>query len=191
MSRHARLPVSTRRLYLRRFRDTDSAAFAAYRSDPEVARYQGWDAPYPLDRAAKFVAEMATADVDVPGEYLQIAVARASDDLLIGDVAFQPQLDEPRIVDIGFTIDPAHQGQGYAREAVGGLLGLLFESLGKHRVTASCDARNIASTKVLEAVGMRQEAHLIESSWYKDEWTDDLLFAMLRRDWSGADESAI
>lgn len=68
--------------------------------------------------------------------------------------------------------------------------GLLFESLGKHRVTASCDARNIASRKVLEAVGMRQEGHLIEASRYKGEWADDLLFAMLRREWSGVSATA-
>jgi RimJ/RimL family protein N-acetyltransferase len=63
------------------------------------------------------------------------------------------------------------------------LLRFLFEQLGKHRVTASCDPRNSPSVKVLEAVGMRREGHLVESTWSKGEWTDDLLFAILRREW--------
>lgn len=67
MAEQAFAPVRTRRLCLRRFRDTDAGAFAAYRSYPEVAKYQGWDAPYPLDRAETFIREMATAAIDVPG----------------------------------------------------------------------------------------------------------------------------
>lgn len=176
--------LSTPRLSLRRFRDSDAEAFAGYRSDPAVAQYQDWDAPYPVEQARRFVSEMATAPVDVPGEWLQIAVTPAGDDALLGDCAFCPQADEPRTVEIGFTIAPEHQGRGYAREAVSSLLRYLFEQLGKHRVTASCDRRNVPSVKVLEAVGMRREGHLVESTWAKGEWTDDLLFAVLRREWS-------
>ncbi len=176
--------LQTPRLRLRRFRESDAEAFAAYRSDPAVARYQGWEAPFSLDRARAFVTEMATAPVDVPGEWLQIAVALATDDSLVGDCAFAPDADEPRTAEIGFTIAPEHQGRGLAREAVTLLLGFLFEDLGKHRVTASCDARNAPSAKLLAAVGMRREGHLVEGTWAKGEWTDDLLFAILRPEWS-------
>ena len=37
---------------------------------------------------------------------------------------------------------------------------------------------------LLQRIGMRREGHLLESSWIKGEWTDDLLFAMLRREWT-------
>jgi RimJ/RimL family protein N-acetyltransferase len=175
--------LRTPRLCLRRFRGSDVETFAGYRSDPVVARYQGWDAPYPVEQARQFVSSMATAQADVPGEWLQIAVALAGDGSLVGDCAFAPQAHEARTVEIGFTIAPEHQGRGYAREAVSLLLRFLFEQLGKHRVTASCDPRNSPSVKVLEAVGMRREGHLVESTWSKGEWTDDLLFAILRREW--------
>jgi RimJ/RimL family protein N-acetyltransferase len=42
----------------------------------------------------------------------------------------------------------------------------------------------VASSRLLAAVGMRQEGHLVESTWSEDEWTDDLLFAVLRREWT-------
>ena len=175
--------LRTPRLYLRRFRESDVEAVTRYRSDPAVARYQGWDAPYPMEQAREFVATMATAQADVPGDWLQIAVARAEDGSLVGDCAFAPQADEALTVEIGFTIAPEHQGRGYAREAVSLLLRYLFGQLGKHRVMASCDTRNAPSVRVLEAVGMRREGHLVESTWSKGEWTDDLLFAILSREW--------
>jgi hypothetical protein len=96
----------------------------------------------------------------VPGDWLQIAVARAGDGPLVGDCALAPQAHEARTVEIGFTIAPEHQGRGYAREAVSLLLRYLFGQLGKHRVTASCDSRNAPSVRVLETVGMRREGHL-------------------------------
>jgi RimJ/RimL family protein N-acetyltransferase len=175
--------LRTPRLCLRRFRESDVETFAGYRSDPAVARYQDWEAPYPVERASRFVSAMATAEADVPGEWLQLAVALAGDDSLVGDCAFVPHSHEARTVEIGFTIAPEYQGLGYAREAVSSLLGYLFEQLDKHRVTASCDPRNAPSVKVLEAVGMRPEGHLVENTWSKGEWTDDLLFAILRREW--------
>lgn len=150
-----------------------------------MAKYQGWDAPYPVERATEFVTTMATAAADVPGEWLQIAIARTSDHSLIGDCAFAPQPHEPRTVEIGFTVAAEHQGLGHAREAISLLLRYLFDGLGKHRVTASCDSRNVPSAKVLAAVGMRREGHLVESTWSNHEWTDDLLFAILEREWRG------
>ena len=175
--------LRTPRLYLRRFRASDIEAFAKYRSDPAVARHQGWDAPYPIEQATEFVTTMATAPADVPGGWLQIAIARTGDGSLVGDCAFAPQAHEARTVEIGFTVAPEHQGIGYAREAISLLLRYLFDHLGKHRVTASCDSRNVPSAKVLAAVGMRREGHLVESTWSNNEWTDDLLFAILEREW--------
>lgn len=174
-------PLHTPRLTLRAFAAADAAAFAAYRSDPEVARYQGWDAPYPLASARAFVAEMAAAEPDVPGQWFQVAIDHGGD--LVGDCAFAPWAAEPRTAEIGFTIAPVHQRHGYAREAVTALLGYLFGTLGKHRVTATADARNVASARLLEAVGMRREGHLVEAAWAKGEWTDDLVYGLLEREW--------
>ena len=95
-----------------------------------------------------------------------------------------PDADDPRQVEIGFTLSPQHQGHGYATEAARLLLGYLFGLRGKHRVTGECDARNAASALVLaSARHAGQEGHLRESTWAKGEWTDDLVFAILDRYW--------
>jgi RimJ/RimL family protein N-acetyltransferase len=171
------------RVLVRRFRLADAAAFAAYRSVPAVARYQSWDAPYPLAEAERFVRAQLGEHPDTPGEWFQFAVELRSSGELIGDCAAQPDAADPRQGEIGFTIAPAQQGHGYATEAAGLLLGYLFGARGKHRVHASCDARNAASAAVLERLGMRREGHLRASTWAKGEWTDDLLYGLLRDEW--------
>lgn len=180
------------RLTLRRFRAADAPAFAAYRSVPEVARYQSWDAPFPVAAAEEAIGEMLASHPDTAGEWFQFAAVLrgAGPDggggELIGDCAACPDAGDPRQAEIGFTIAPAFQGKGYATEAAGLLLGYLFGARRKHRVTANCDARNLASAAVLERLGLRREGHLRESTWAKGEWTDDLLYAMLRREWVAA-----
>ena len=171
-----------RRVLVRRFRPEDVAEFVAYRSDAEVARYQSWDAPYPPDEGERFVAQMMTAHPDTPGEWFQFAVALRATGQLIGDCAALTRADDPGQCEIGFTIAPRYQGRGYATEAVRLLVGYLF-ARGKHRITACCDPRNTASAAVLERLAMRREGHLRQSTWAKGEWTDDLLYALLREEW--------
>jgi RimJ/RimL family protein N-acetyltransferase len=171
------------RVELRRFTEADLDTFVAYRSIPEVAQYQSWDAPYPAEAGAAFIREMLAQHPDTPGEWFQFAIARRATGELIGDCAACPDAGDPRQVEIGFTLSPEHQGHGYATEAARLLLGYLFGLRGKHRVTGECDARNAASARVLQRLGMRQEGHLRESTWAKGEWTDDRVFAILDRDW--------
>jgi RimJ/RimL family protein N-acetyltransferase len=50
---------------------------------------------------------------------------------------------------------------------------------------ASVDPRNQPSVALLEKVGMRQEAHFRQSLFWRGEWVDDIVFAMLRSEWQG------
>jgi len=175
--------LTTPRLELRRFRPDDLDAFVAYRSDPEVARYQSWEAPYPAGEGRKLIEELQRTHPDTPGEWFQFAVAPRATGALVGDLGALVLADEPRNAEIGFTFATAHQGRGYATEAVLRLLEDLLGERGKHRVAAGCDDRNLRSIALLERVGMRREAHLIESSWWRGEWTNDLGYAILQREW--------
>ena len=62
-------------------------------------------------------------------------------------------------------------------------LAYLFDEQGLHRITAACDVENLASSPLLERVGMRREAHFIENIWFKDEWRSEYVYALLRNDW--------
>jgi aminoglycoside 6'-N-acetyltransferase len=179
--------LMTARLVLRRFTPADAGPLAAYRSIPEVARFQDWDAPYPAERAAAFVAWLTEHHPDEPGEWYQLAIAeRGAPDRLIGDCGFRPRADEPAVVDVGFTFHPAMQGRGYATEAVGEVLRYLFEDRGKHKVCADCDTRNDASWRLMERLGFVREGMLRESFRDADRWADEHLYGLLEADWRAA-----
>jgi RimJ/RimL family protein N-acetyltransferase len=102
---------------------------------------------------------------------------------LVGDVVLFWTSAEHRSGEIGYVLNPEHQGRGYATEAAQALLALAFDGLGLHRVMARLDERNGASAAVLRRLGMRQEARLVENEWFKGEWTNELDFAILAREW--------
>ncbi|MFG1607628.1 GNAT family N-acetyltransferase [Actinoplanes sp. NPDC049265] len=166
--------IATSRLVLRRFRPSDGPALTTYRGDPEVARYQGWN-------PATTAADLAAGDPDTPG-WFQYAIERVSDHILIGDLGVHTH-DNLMQAEIGFTLSRAAQGQGYATEAVRAVLNHLFEVRGRHKVSAECDARNTASSRLLERVGFRREGLRREHTWHNNEWTDDVLFGLLAREW--------
>ncbi|GAA0610094.1 GNAT family N-acetyltransferase [Kribbella sandramycini] len=171
--------VRTERLTIRRFEPADATAFAAYRSDPEVARYQSWETPLTAADALATVTDYGAGDPDAPG-WFQYAVAL--DGALIGDLGLNldPNLMQ---AELGFTLAPAYQGRGYATEAVHGLLSHLFTTKNLHRVSAECDARNTSSARLLERVGFQREGLRRSHTWIKGEWTDDLLFGLLSSDY--------
>ena len=88
-----------------------------------------------------------------------------------------------RCGEIGYVLHPDHQGHGYATEACRALLDYAFDGMDLHRVIARIDERNEASRAVLERLGMRLEARLVENEWFKGEWTTELDFAVLADEW--------
>jgi RimJ/RimL family protein N-acetyltransferase len=174
----------TQRLVVRRFVAADADVLAAYRSDPAVARYQSWDAPFTIDQARAFITWLLGHHPDEPGEWHQLAiVTRDSPGELIGDCAFHSRRDEPAIADIGFTLGPPAQGHGYATEAVGALLRYLFETRRKHRVVANCDTRNVRSAALLERLGFRREGELRESYRDGSAWASEYHYGLLEHEW--------
>lgn len=148
-------PLLSERLRLRPFRPTDLAAFAAYRDEPAVARYQSWTS-YTLEEAEALYADMMSKEFGLPGEWYQIALAEKSSDRILGDLALHV-IDE-RSVEIGFTLALAKQGHGFAREGVEALLRFIFEDFNHDTVVATTDARNAPSIRVLESAGFEKLA---------------------------------
>ncbi|WP_042383529.1 GNAT family N-acetyltransferase [Streptacidiphilus melanogenes] len=172
--------LATSRLTLRRFREADAPELAAYRSDPDVAHYQGWTAPVTAEAALAWVHAFAAGSPTEPG-WFQYAVELTAEGRLIGDVGVRLH-DNLRQADIGYTLATAWQGHGYATEAVRAVLADLFETRGLHRVAAECDARNLRSAALLERVGFTREGMRRQATWMKGEWTDDLLYGLLAAD---------
>ncbi len=175
--------IRTERLHLRPFRADDLAAFVAYRGDPEVARYQSWDASYSLADAERFLESQGGLELGVPGRWVQLAAVDRRTGELCGDCAVHVVDDQPATAEVGVTFAPAHQGAGLAGEALTAVLDELFGVHRVHRVYAETDDRNAAVHRLLDRLGFRCEARLVEADWSKDEWTTLRVFAVLRREW--------
>jgi Acetyltransferases, including N-acetylases of ribosomal proteins len=144
----------TERLQLRRSRPEDAETISAYRSDPQVHRYQGWDRTDP-DGIRTEIEKMSLRAPGEPGGWMQLSVEEIDSGRLVGDVGLSLADDEPGVVKIGYTMAPEFQGRGYATESVGALVAYAFEKLGADVVRAFASAENVPSVRVAEKVGMR------------------------------------
>jgi RimJ/RimL family protein N-acetyltransferase len=175
--------IGTARLVLRPMRADDLAAFVAYRRDPAVARYQSWDVSFDRAEAERFLAGQRRTAFGTPGEWVQLAIAGRDGGPLLGDCACCVSAEQPRTAEVGVTLARASQGRGVAAEALAALLGSLFAAHGMHRVLAQADDRNVAAHRLLERLGLRCEARLVEADWSKGEWTTLRVYAILAREW--------
>jgi RimJ/RimL family protein N-acetyltransferase len=147
-----------------------------------VAQYQDWTS-FPEEEGMRFLAEQAGLHPDVAGTWFQMAIGHKNTGEIIGDCGLKTLADHPEQVEIGFTLALDYQGKGYATEAITLLLDYVFGKLGKHRVTAMTDARNVRAARVLERLGMRREGHFIRNIWFKGSWGDEYLYALLEEEW--------
>jgi RimJ/RimL family protein N-acetyltransferase len=175
--------LETPRLFLRPLESQDIAAFSAYRSDPEIARYQGWGTPFTVEQAEEFIEQMKAITPGEIGQWLQLGMELKSDGTLIGDVAFQIIKDSHRQAEIGMTLSAPFHKNGYGVEAVTALVNYLFIDLNVHRVIANCDPENHPAHRLLERVGFRNEGCFMESLWYKGGWASETWFGLLEREW--------
>lgn len=182
------MEIVTARLRLDALCREDAEALFAYRADPAVSRYQGWK-PASIADALGFIEVQQGVVPDTPGSWWQRAIRARDSGALIGDLGLH--FTDAATVELGISLAPAHQRQGCAHEALEVILDFVFGGLHKHRVVASVDPRNVACVKLLEGMGLRREAHFRESLRDGDGWADELVYALLEREWlaAPADES--
>lgn len=153
------LPIRTSRLELRRFSPDDLFAFQAYRRDPELSRYQGWE-PTSDEQASAFLAQQSNQAFGPAGQWLQVAVTCIDSGQLVGDLGMCIADPGQGIANLGFTISRPFQQQGYAIEAVRGILSRLFDDNLIQSVVAVTDARNAPAISLLQ----RLEFNLADSN---------------------------
>jgi RimJ/RimL family protein N-acetyltransferase len=177
-------PIQTERLLLRPFEDGDLQALYAMQSDDEVVRYLYHD-PRSLDEVRTALARKIAA-VSIAGEGDGVGAAAVLRDTgeVVADLSLWCVSEGHEQGEMGFVVHPAHQGRGYATEASRPMLDFAFDTVGLHRMVGRTEARNIASARVLEKLGMRREAHFIENEWVKSEWQSELVYAILSEEWA-------
>jgi RimJ/RimL family protein N-acetyltransferase len=176
-------PIETERLLIRPFSEEDFEGMLAIHSRPEVARYLYWEPRGPEEVRRALREKSGMSAIEAEGDGLSLAVVRRDSGALVGEVSLIWRSEEHRQGELGFIIHPDHGGHGFATEAAEKMLALGFEDLGLHRIFGNCEARNAPSARLMERLGMRLEAHLIENEFVKGEWQSELDYAILDREW--------
>lgn len=168
----------TERLTLRPFTPGDGPALHGYLSQPQAVEFEPYDA-FTLEDAMA----AASARAEDPAF---VAVCRRQDGRMIGNLYAAPHAHPDWATwEIGYVFDPQIWGQGYASEACGALLDVLFRERGAHRVVAMCNPVNTRSWALLERLGMRREAHMIDAASFVTAedgtpvWHDTFQYAVL------------
>lgn len=171
-------PVHTERLTLRTYEPADAEKLLRYYGNPDVCRFQLHEA-WTIEDAHESVAKRI-ARTDFSSEALALAVEHKG--RVVGNIEAWLVGGSPALAEMGWTFSPDVTGRGFATEAVAALLDHVFSHPQVHRVTAEMDGRNVSSARLAERVGMRREAYFRQNWWSKGEWTDTLVYAVLRED---------
>ncbi len=180
-------PVRTTRLTIRPAITADADATWRFRRLPAVEQWMSSRSATVEQYRTKFTEPdrlAKTLIVELDGAVIGDLMLAVEDAWAQSDVE-----DQARGVqaELGWCLDPAHHGQGYATEAVTALLRICFDDLGLRRVTASCFADNTASWRLMERAHLRHEQHTVRESLHRcGQWLDGYGYALLADEWSAA-----
>ena len=180
-------PKRTERLLVRPATEADLPAMWEIRRQESVGRWMG-SASQDFTAFAEFIRSP---------ERMGVTFVIEHHGRVIGDLMLAPEspwsqvevADQAKHVqaEIGWCLDPAYEGNGYATEAVAELVRLGFEELGLRRLVAHCFAANEPSWRLMERLGMRREAHTVEESLHRSgEWMDGFSYGLLAEEWERA-----
>ena len=175
------MQLFTERLLLRDITIDDKQAIFDYRSDSEANKFQSW-IPETLEDVDRFI-HRNNKEFNQPESWYQVLITDKETKAVIGDVGIHFFGSENLQVELGITLNKNFHGKGYASEALKGVINFLFNDLKKHRIMASIDPDNIDSLNLMERIGFRKEGHFVKSLFWKNNWVDDVIYALLQQDW--------
>lgn len=172
--------LNTARLLLRPFAEADTDAIFALHGNRRGLRY--WDAAPWTTRAQaeQFIAKCQQFEQEGTG--VRLAIERAADGAFLGWCGLANWNPVYRSARMGYCLNEAAWGQGFATEAAGAMLRWAFDTLDLNRVRADADTRNIASGRVLEKLKFVHEGTLREDCIVNGEVSDSSVYGLLRRD---------
>ena len=175
------VPFNTERLVARRLAPGDWKDLLELLSDEEMFRYTSGH-PLDEDGVLRWLESDPHVKLTTPDQMFCLGLMVRDSEKLIGYTGLR--LNAPELLQAHLTIylNRAFQRQGFAAEALGGVLKFCFRDIRLHRVSASCDSQNSAAVKLLEKVGLRREGEFVKDSQVKGEWRNTLWYAALRED---------
>ena len=175
------MKIETNRLLIRPISQTDKELIFEYRSDKETNKFQGW-IPETINDVESFIENIAK-QINEPETWFQFVIIEKNTEKIIGDIGIHFFGKENLQVEIGCTLNKHFQSKGYATESLISVIDYLFNDLKKHRIITSIDPDNRNSIKLVKRIGFRKEAHFVESLLINGKWIDDIVYALIKKDW--------
>ena len=186
------IALVSERLTLRPLVPGDEDDLFAYQSDPDVVRYIPWPVRTRDDVRAALARAVATpARLRETGDHVNLAIVDQESARVIGQCNLGIESEADRHGEIGYVVNAAFAGRGFATEATRALLDFAFVEVELHRVSARIDTRNAASAAVAAKLGMRREAEFVEAEFFKGAWSSVWIYALLRREWTVAHDRQV
>ncbi|WP_245976727.1 GNAT family N-acetyltransferase [Oceanobacillus arenosus] len=180
---HTKISLSNERLLLREFTESDWIDVHKYASQDIVCQYQPWG-PNTEEDSKDFVNHVIENSTQEPRRRFVFAIIYNEN--MIGAGEFNIRDFTNKVGEVAYIVNPDHWGKGIATEAATLLIDFGFEKLKLHRIYATCDPRNVGSSKVLEKVGMTKEGRIREDLLIKDGWRDSLIYSVLEHEWNNS-----
>ena len=170
--------IHTDRLILRTYKETDLDDIMLYATDPKWSKYLPVPEPYERSHAVDFIkSQLASDPLTLPSWAIQHA------DKVVGGVNVRFDFNN-RHGELGYSIAPSVWGQGLTTEAAQKIIDLSFETFPDlKRMTATADAENLGSLRVLEKVGMKREGLLRQHRLTHGKFVDVVMCGLLREEW--------
>ncbi|MFD1991955.1 GNAT family N-acetyltransferase [Paenibacillus nicotianae] len=174
------MQLETQRLIIREIQPNDWEAIHIYTQLPEVTQHTAWGPNTEADTNT-YVEEVIAQQQQPLRQDYELAICLKNEELLIGGIGIHVQNTN---AEIGYVLNPAYQGKGYMTEAAQAVLAYGFETLGVHRIFATCRPANSASEKVMQKIGMKCEGIMREHWYYKGQFHDSCLYSILAKEYA-------
>ena len=181
------VPIETERLRLRFHVAEDLAPLLALQSREDVTRWLYWSPRSEPEVRESLALKVAATRIAADGDAVHARDRAQGLGRLRG--RRRPVGDQPRAplrASSASSCTRTTRAAATPPRRPRPLLELGFTCFGMRRIVGRTEARNAASARVLEKLGMRREAHLVENEWVKGEWQSELGYALLEAEWRAA-----
>jgi [ribosomal protein S5]-alanine N-acetyltransferase len=184
--------ISTERLILRDFKESDADALYEIFSNDQVIEFYDEDKFSNIDQAIELIAAYKRRNEAQDGRGLRWAICSANaPERVIGSCGFHATHKAFQSMEIGYELHPDHWNKGYAFEAVSQMLNICFTHhipFRINRVTARTDLDSHRSIALLRKLGFSEEGVLRQYGFWKSEFHDVRMFSLLRKEWEASEK---
>lgn len=178
------MEIQTTNLKLRPFRLSDADDLHVFCSDLSNVEFMDWG-PNTLEETKKFLSDVtASLESYSPPKVFNFAITLKSTGSVVGSCSIWIKSEVHRHGGLGYILNKQFWNKGYGTEIAKALTKFGFEVLKFHRISATCFPNNLASKRLLEKVGFKQEGYLREEIYIRGQWRDSLLFSILENDFN-------